>query len=134
MKPTRILAALGTSAFLGLVVTTQSGCLIAAAAGAGAATYAYVDGEMTGNMSAPVEKVAAATKAVFADMRATVYEDQPNGPEAKVYARTPSDRRVEVLIKRLTDNASKVSVRVDNFGNDTVSRDVLGRIEQKLKG
>ena len=103
------------------------------AAGAGAATYAYVDGEVVANLDAPVEKVAAAAKLAFEDMKAIVFENQPNGPEAKVYARTTGDRRIEVLIKRLTDKASKVSVRVDNFGNETISRDVINRIEQKLK-
>jgi hypothetical protein len=133
MKIRSVLSTVAASAFLGLVITTQSGCLVAAA-GAGAATYAYVNGEMSANMDAPVEQVAAAAKSAFEDMKAVIYENQPGGPEAKVYARTKEDRRVEVLIKGLTSNASKVSIRVDNFGNETVARDVLNRIERKIKG
>ncbi|MFI5379054.1 MAG: DUF3568 family protein [Tepidisphaerales bacterium] len=135
MKLGRVLRTLGIGAFFGVVAATQSGCLVAAAAGAGAATVAYVNGQATANMDAPVEKVAAATKSVFEDdMKAIVFQYQPNAPEAKIYARTTTDHRIEVLVKSLTDKASKVSVRVDNFGDEGTSRDVLNRIEQKLKG
>jgi hypothetical protein len=134
MKLGRVLRTLVAGVLLGLVAATQSGCLLVAAAGAGAATVAYVNGEMSAPMDAPVERVAAAAKSAFEDMKATPLEYQPNPPEAKIYARTPTDHRVEVLVKMVTEKASKISIRVDTFGDEGISRDVLNRIEQKLKG
>ena len=132
MKLGRILGCAATVAVLGLVATTQSGCL-AAAVGAGVATYAYVDGQMSDNVDASVAKTAEATKAVFSDMKATIYQDSPAGPDAKVYARTTTDHRIEVLIRPITENASKISIRVDNFGDEGISRDTMNQIKAKLK-
>jgi hypothetical protein len=112
---------------------TQAGCLLAAAGAAGAGTYAYVKGEMSNNVDYSVKDVGNATLRVFADMNASVYENVNEGVKWHIYARTSSDHRIEVEAEQITEKASKVKVRVDNFGDETLSRDVMTRIDAKLK-
>jgi hypothetical protein len=118
---------------LSLIPLTQAGCLVAAAAGAGAGVYAYTQGELSANLDASVKDLGEATLKVFSDMKAAVYENVNEGVKWRIHARTATDHRVEVEIAKITDNASKVKIRVDNFGDEATSNDVMSRLEAKIK-
>ena len=66
-------------------------------------------------------------------MKASVYENVNEGVKWRIYARTPTDHRVEVEIEQLTEKSGKVKIRVDNFGDEATSKDVMSRIEAKIK-
>jgi hypothetical protein len=117
---------------LALLLGAQSGCLVAAAAGAGAATYAYASGELTAHVDAPVSEVGPAARAVFEEMGGMITTYEPGSVEAKIYARLPNDKRVEVLARPVTEKATKLNVRVGTFGDESLSRTVVEKIRAKL--
>ena len=124
-------ASLLTAGLAGLVLT-QNGCFLAAVGAAGAATYAYVDGDAVEAIEAPLPDAINATKAAFEDMKAAVDTYDPSSVPAKVFARTASDKHVKVQLRRVTDTVTKVQVRVDTLGDETLSHEVINRIKGHL--
>ncbi|MCX5660016.1 MAG: DUF3568 family protein [Planctomycetota bacterium] len=123
-------ALLGATAF-------NSGCILAAAAvGAGAAAggVLYVKGELQADLSAPPDKATAASKKALTDMSMIGVAATGTAVDGLVTARTANDKRIEVTIKGKGGNQSSVGIRVGIFGDEEVSRSILARIQDNLKG
>jgi hypothetical protein len=118
---------------LSLVALTSAGCLLAAAAGAAAGTVAYVKGDLTAHVDADVEQTTKAARAVLIDMGSNVPEFTFGPAEGKVYGRTPEDKKVNIDVKYQTERTSKLTIRVETFGNEAVSRQILDAIKAKVK-
>ena len=127
----RTLRIIGMIVVMGIIVTTQSGCLIAAA-GAAAGGVAYVKGDMDAIVDGNVEQTFAATKAAFEELKMPLLSSWASGQEAKVEARHGTDNKVTVNIVGQTEKASKVSIRVGTFGDEALSQNILEKIKANL--
>ena len=127
----RALRVTGLVVVMGIVLCTQSGCLVAAA-GAAAGTVAYVKGDTDAIVDGNVEQTFAAAKAAMDELKMPLLASYSSGQEAHVEARHGTDNKVTVNITGQTEKASKVSIRVGTFGNDSVSLQVLEKIKANL--
>ncbi len=119
---------------VGLTVSS-SGCL-AVAVGAGAAgTVAYLAGDLEAEEPYGVEQTYAAARAAVDELGLKIIEGETgrDALAARVVARDSADKKVEVRLKAITKNATKISVRVGTFGDDTKAHLIYNTIRDNLK-
>ena len=119
------LAALGMMPLL-------SGCLLAAAGAAGAATVAYVGGEIKTTLQAAPPQVVAATDTAFKQMSIVAVSSDSTAVDGLVEGRTATDKKITVTVKSEGDKASRVGIRVGTFGDEALSRQILDKIKSNL--
>ncbi|MGE5608167.1 MAG: DUF3568 family protein [Bacillota bacterium] len=118
---------------LGLILVTQSGCLIAAAAAGTGATVAYVKGDLDANVDASPQRTVEATNAAVKDLGFVLVSSNGSAADGEVIARTATDKRVKVTMKRLSEKSSKVTIRVGTWGDEAISVQVLEKIKAHLQ-
>jgi hypothetical protein len=124
----RISAALVLSVFAGL----QSGCLVVAAGAAGAGTVAYIRGELDASLQGNHDTVVAATNRAVDDLKFARISETKDALTAVIVARTADDKKIDIKVVRISDNLSKVQIRVGIFGDEFVSVSILERIKANL--
>ncbi len=113
-----------------------TGCLAAAAVGgaaaAGAGTVAYIKGELKATEEATLDKTWQATVAAIDELEFIVINKIKDEVSAQLEARTADNKTVKIELKRVTDNLTDVSIRIGTFGDETLSRYILSKIEARL--
>jgi len=121
-------------ATLGIALIVSAGCLgLVAGAAAGAGAVAYIRGELKATEEAPIDKVVAATKAAIADLEFTLIKAEADAYSGKVTAETARGNDIAISLKRKGDNMTKIGIRVDELGDEELSRLILDKIEARLK-
>jgi hypothetical protein len=114
---------------------STGGCL-AVAVGAGAAgTVAYMRGDMEAEEPYGIEQTYAATKEAVEELGLKIIQGETgqDALAARVTARDSSDKKVEVRLKAITSNATKLSIRVGTFGDNTKTHRIYSTIREHLK-
>lgn len=120
---------------LGPLVFTLTGCVavvVAGAAAAGAGTYAYVKGDLKGTVEASVDQTWAATQSALKELGYLVVEQSKGVNDGELKARSPTDQKVTIKVKRQTETLTDLAIRVGTFGDEAVSRTVMERIQKHL--
>jgi hypothetical protein len=124
---------------LAAVALGNAGCLVAAAAGAGAgvAGYAYYKGKVCRTYLANVEDVRAAMRTALVELGMPVLKDEVVGQGAKIESHAGNDS-IEIALE-LQDgalpgegSATQVGVRVATFGDGKLSERILDQIGAHL--
>lgn len=126
---------LGLAVAVALVGLSQTGCVLLVAGGAaaaGAGTYAYVQGELKATESAPLDRVWAATQAAVTELELPITSRHKDALGARLLARTSSDKKVEINLKKVTDTTTEIRIRVGTWGDETLSRLILDKIKKRL--
>ncbi len=113
-----------------------NGCLllvVGGAAAAGAGTVVYVNGELKDSEAVSIQKAHAATLAAFKDLQFGVVGDVTKADTTTVSARTSSDKKVQVTLVKESATVTQIKVRVDVFGDESLSHQVLDKIKARLK-
>jgi hypothetical protein len=113
------------------VLALLPGCLAGAVA-AGAVTAAYVGGDLEAHLEGSPKRIVEASEAALEDMEVRVVSSDASGVDGKVVGRTALDKKVEITVGRETDTTSKISIRIDTFGDEKLSRQILDKIRAKL--
>jgi len=127
-----LLFRLGTLAMLSLL-PLLSGCVILAAGAAGAGAVAYVRGELEANVEADLEAVFKATQRALRKLEFAKISEQSSVVDAHLLARTALDKRVEVKLSRVTNQLTKVEIRIGLVGDQALSLTILDKIKAELK-
>jgi len=127
-----ILRVFGLIAVMAIISITQSGCLVAAAAGAAGGTVAYMKGDVEAVVDGGVEQTFNATKAAMDDLKLPLMATWVNANEAHVEARVGTDNKATVNISGQSEKLSKVSIRVGTFGDQGLSQAILEKIKANL--
>ena len=107
------------------------GCIVAAV-GAGAGTVAYLRGDLETVESKNMDAVYAATKKAVDELGYKVTKDAKDALEAEIVARDAGDNKVTIILKKTAADATKVSIRVGTFGDETKSQLIYGKIRDNL--
>jgi hypothetical protein len=119
----------------GLILASTSaleGCVVVAVA-AGVAGVAYVNGDLEATVEASPTRVVEASEAALKDMEVDVKSSEKSGIDGRVVGRTATDKKVEITVKRESDTTSKLSIRIDTFGDEALSRQIYEKIKAELK-
>lgn len=102
-----------------------------AAVGAGAGTYAYVQGELKTDYAHSFEKVWNASERTVADMRAMDVIPEKEIGKARIDAIIDNER-VRITIEYKSRDLTNVSVRVGLIGNRAASQRIHDKIAANL--
>lgn len=120
--------------FLSLMVSLQfvSGCAVILAGSAGAGTVAYIKGELQANLEAPLEKSIEATGSALENLKFIKISEEVDKLTGEIIARTSQDKKITIKLNKVTENTTKISIRVGMFGNQTLSYSLIEEIRKEL--
>jgi len=125
-----------TKIFLGMTLAALlafgSGCalfVVGAAAGAGAGTYAYVDGELKDTEAVSYDTAYDATMAAMKDMGYAVVENTKGETSAKITVRSTGDNKITITLNKQSSTVTEIRIRVGTFGDKNLSEQVLDKIK-----
>jgi len=117
------------AAFLSPVLT---GCVAVVVAGAAVGTYAYVKGELKVNRDASLNRTWNASQAALKDLKFTTTTQKKDALSGWLVAKTASDKKVEINLKKVTDATTEIRIRVGTIGDEDLSKLILQKIDQHL--
>ena len=120
---------------LAAVLALGSGCalfVVGAAAGAGAGTYAYMNGELKETEGVSYDAVYSATLAALGDMQYAVESKPKDAAKATITARTSTDKKVVVTLIKQSATVTEIHIRVGTFGDENLSRQILDKIKSRF--
>lgn len=130
-KLTRLAALLSAIVALAMLAST-SGCLaVAAGAGAGA-TVAYVRGDLDTTLSGTLDRSTGAVNKAIEQLRFAKVSERKDALQVIIIARNASDKRIELHLDKLGDDATKLKIRVGTFGNDFLQTTILEKVKENL--
>ena len=113
-----------------------TGCLAAAAVGgaavAGAGTVAYIKGELKATEEATMEQAWRATEGAVDELQFLVINKIHDAVSGELEAKTADNKTVKISLKRVGNNLTEITIRVGTFGDETLSRYILSKIEARL--
>lgn len=113
-----------------------TGCLAAAAVGggavAGAGTIAYLRGELKSTEGYPFATVWAATVKAVEQLEFIVVNKVNDAVSGTYEVVTADNKTVHINVNRVGDNITEVKIRVGTFGDETLSRYILNKIQSNI--
>ena len=120
------------SALLLTALAVTSGCVaVVAGAGAGAAV-AYVRGDLDTTLDASFAKSVRAVEKTIAQLKYAKISDHQDALQATLIARNAADQKIELYLEKLTDDATKLKIRVGTFGEEALQNEILAKIKSNL--
>jgi len=117
------------------LLAAGAGCavlVVGGAAAAGAGGYAYVNGESKATEAASLDRTWNATLAAMKDLEFPVTSQRKDALQAELTARNASDKKIAIQLKKVSDSATEIHIRVGTFGDETVSRVIFDKINKAL--
>ena len=114
------------------VLAFNGGCalfLVGGAVAVGAGTVVYVDGELKETEGVTYDKAYDATLAAMSDMQYAVVDKSKDGVKAKILARTPADKKIQITLNKQSATVTEIRIRVGTFGDESLSRQILDKIK-----
>lgn len=125
-----------TKIFLGMMLAAMlaagSGCallVVGAAAGAGAGTYAYVDGVLKSTETVSYDTACAATLAAMKDLGFAVVDNKKDALTDNITAVSTADKKVYVTLTKQSTTTTEIAIRVGTFGDQNQSQQILTQIK-----
>ena len=128
---TRLTGLLAASALLATLAAT-SGC-VAVAAGAGAgATVAYVRGDLDTTLGADLDRSVRAVNKAIEQLQFAKVSENKDALQANIIARNAADKKIELHLEKLANDATKLKIRVGTFGDDSLQTAILEKVKANL--
>jgi len=125
--------------FSGLALAVLSAGIIGGLSGcatpptvAPAGSVVYMRGELDATLGNRFDAVDKATNTALTDLRFVRTSEKKDALVSLYEVRTAEDKKVSVKVYRITDNLTKVRIRVDIFGREALSRTILDKIQAEL--
>jgi hypothetical protein len=118
-----------------LAAFALSGCaaaLIAGGAAAGAGGALYVSGDLEKEYAVSSSMLWNAVQDGAEAMNFRVTEKSIKDKRNVLVCRDKDNRRIKMTVYPLTGERSKISIRVDTFGDEEYSRKILDQVESEL--
>ena len=125
---------IGLSSSLGIMLlASQSGCLVAAAAAGTGATVAYVRGDNESVINGNAHDVTNAVERAMKGLEIAVISKEASQLDGRVVGRTARDVKMTVIVKGESAGVSHVSIRAGVFGDSTMQNQLLERIHKEIE-
>ena len=123
--------------FMVSLLALTNGCflfVVGAAAGAGAAGYAWVDGELKVTEASSLSQTWDASLATMKDLEFSVTTKAKDALSGNLTAQTADNKTVKIDLKYISNTSTEVRIRVGTFGDENLSRIILNKINSHLTG
>lgn len=119
--------------FVSILFLNFSGCvaLVAGTAG-GAGTALWLEGKISEEVNAPLNKVVKAVTAAMRDMRLEVTKTTVKEEVAQIKGKYTDGRIIWIDVKHLSDRSSQIEIRVGMRGDKDASTKILNRIKNYI--
>lgn len=119
--------------FVSILLLNFSGCvaLVAGTAG-GAGTALWLEGKISEEVNAPLNKVVKAVTAAMRDMRLEVTKTTVKEEVAQIKGKYTDGRIIWIDVKHLSDRSSQIEIRVGMRGDKDASTKILNRIKNYI--
>jgi len=135
MKTAKYLSRGLAGILLGANLLLTSGCFLfvvgAVAAGA-VGTVAYVDGKLEVSLGYKYEAVVAAANQAIVQLKFAKPEERKDALSDTLISHMANDDRVEIVVTNVSENLTKVDIRVGTLGDRQMSQTVLDKIKANL--
>ena len=131
MKSSPLFLRAAAALALALAVTLQSGCVVAAV-GAGAGAVAYIRGELQATLESSLNVTNKAAGRAISQLEFAKVSENKDALTSTIIARTAQDKKVEIVMTKVSDSVTKVKIRVGVFGDEAVSMAILDKIKASL--
>jgi hypothetical protein len=123
------------SLLLAGLMMSSSGCVVLAVGAGAAGAVAYAKGDLETEVHYGIDHVYAATKKAADDLKLHVItsEGGKDALSAALTARDAADKRVSIKLKTVTQDVTKMSIRIGTFGDQTKQRLICDKIRDNLK-
>ena len=113
---------------------SSSGCILLVAGAGAAGTVAYMEGDLETEVHHNIEQTYTATQKAADELKLHVItgDGGKDALSATVVARDAADKRVTIKLKTVTQDITKLSVRVGTFGDQTKQRLIYDKIRDSL--
>jgi hypothetical protein len=115
------------------LLAVGGGCAVlvvgGAAAAVGVGTYAYINGELKGTEAASLDQAYTASLAAMKDLEFPITNKSKDALQAEVLARNSADKKILIKLKKVSDGATEIRIRVGTFGDESLSRLILDKIK-----
>lgn len=116
--------------FLALNVT---GCaLLVGATAGGAGTAFWLSGKLSDTVSAPYKTTIERAKTAYRSLKIEIEQETYRDDVTQLIGKHPDGRQVWVDVRPLTENTSKVEIRVGMKGDRSESARILARIKSYI--
>jgi hypothetical protein len=129
----KILSHLTSAAVMAFLLATQTGCLFAAGAAGAVAVVKYLDGDLDASVDAPPVRTVEAAKMAMQELQIKVATAQSSSLDGQLVAYTATDTKVKIKVNQLTEQSSKVTIRVGTWGDKDMSLRILEKIKAHLQ-
>ena len=109
------------------------GCLVAAVGLGAAGTIAYVRGDLEAVESEKLDVLYEATLKAVEKLELSVTTKSKDAMSALIVVRDAQDKKITIKLKAVTEEATKLYIRVGIFGSETKSRLIYQEIHESLR-
>ncbi|UJS18034.1 MAG: DUF3568 domain-containing protein [Candidatus Jettenia sp.] len=99
---------------------------------AAAGTAAYTLGELRSMEQVSLDRTWQAAQKAVEDLEYTVTSREKDALAANLIARGAGDKKIEINLRKVSEEMTEVKIRVGTFGDESLSRLVLKRIKKNL--
>ena len=89
-------------------------------------------GELNATVNGGIDAVDRATNRALEQLQFAKINEGKSTVDAAITARTGQDRKIDIKLDRSADNLTRVRIRVDTFGDESLSRMLLDKIKSNL--
>lgn len=112
------------------MLVATSGCV--AARNAATDTVSWIRGALEVTVDAPIDRVGKAATATVREMKFALISSKVDVISGEVVALTAQDTKIEILMKKVGENTTHVSIRVGAFGDQAVSQQIYDELKKNL--
>ncbi|WKZ17779.1 MAG: DUF3568 family protein [Candidatus Jettenia sp. CY-1] len=99
---------------------------------AAAGTAAYTLGELRSMEQISLDRTWQAAQKAVEDLEYTVTSREKDALTANLIARGAGDKKIEINLRKVSEEMTEVRIRVGTFGDESLSRLVLKKIKKNL--
>lgn len=114
----------------------STGCIaLVVGAGAGAGTFAYVDGQLSRTYQASYQTTYEVCKSILADMKLSILEEETDGLQTTITSQRADETPMTVKVRIIDPEWTEVSVRTGYVGvwKKEISEQFHGFIAERIK-
>ena len=114
----------------------STGCIaLVVGAGAGAGTFAYVDGQLSRTYEASYQTTYDVCKSILADMKLSILEEETDGLQTTITSQRADETPMTVKVRIIDPEWTEVSVRTGYVGvwKKEISEQFHGFIAERIK-
>jgi hypothetical protein len=123
-----------SSLVLSLLMNT--GCppavMVGGGAAAGSASFAYISGELKSTEQVSLNLAWQATQTAMDDLGFHITSRVKDAFDAELTASGARDKKIRIVLKKISDTCTEVKIRVGTFGSQSLSAQILEAIRRRF--